>query len=311
MKIYLDHNILDEISKNRMTLEAPDDTVWVYSDESFNEIKRAKNMRFLDVLKNLKARKLELELDNQFRLTGRAFLHDYCEPKDMYQQWLDNISEINIDELMQSQMQFLARLAGADNHNEIPHQPHKLKEFLYAHLSPDGSATKDIELQIERAVAGIESVVCGKLQEVESLEASRTAIGTGRGRASNLSIKDNPLLLMWEMLRVNYKGMTIEQFYGFEPLDKQGYERWPLYLGVVGCHTVLNFLGFHPDKGLNRIEKIPAILSDANHTAMAIYCDAILSKDQRFCAKARAIFAFLDLDIMVIEATPNDKALSN
>ncbi|EAA3946127.1 hypothetical protein BSY44_02590 [Salmonella enterica subsp. enterica serovar Paratyphi B] len=311
MKIYLDHNILDEISKNRMTLEAPDDTVWVYSDESFNEIKRAKNMRFLDVLKNLKARKLELELDNQFRLTGRAFLHDYCEPKDMYQQWLDNISEINIDELMQSQMQFLARLAGADNHNEILHQPHKLKEFLYAHLSPDGSATKDIELQIERAVAGIESVVCGKLQEVESLEASRTAIGTGRGRASNLSIKDNPLLLMWEMLRVNYKGMTIEQFYGFEPLDKQGYERWPLYLGVVGCHTVLNFLGFHPDKGLNRIEKIPAILSDANHTAMAIYCDAILSKDQRFCAKARAIFAFLDLDIMVIEATPNDKALSN
>ncbi|MBV6694839.1 hypothetical protein KVO79_22325 [Serratia quinivorans] len=310
MKIYLDHNILDEISKNRMTLEAPDDTVWVYSDESFNEIKRAKNMRFLDVLKNLKARKLELELDNQFRLTGRAFLHDYCEPKDMYQQWLDNISEIDVDELMQSQMQFLARLAGADNYNEILHQPHKLKECLYAILSPDGSATKDIELQIERAVAGIESVVCGLLQEVESLDASRTAIGTGRGRASNLSIKDNPLVLIWEMLRINHKGMTIEQFYGFEPLDKQGYESWPLYLGVVGCHTVLNFLGFHPDKGLNRIEKIPAILSDANHTAMAIYCDAILSKDQKFCAKARAIFAYLDLDIMVIEATPNDKALS-
>ncbi|EBD6891087.1 hypothetical protein LIO23_003712 [Salmonella enterica] len=121
MKIYLDHNILDEISKNRMELEAPDDTVWVYSDESFNEIKRANDMRFLDVLKNLKARKLELELDNQFRLTGRAFLHNYCEPKDMYQQWLDNISEVNVDELMQSQMQFLARLAGADNYNEILH----------------------------------------------------------------------------------------------------------------------------------------------------------------------------------------------
>lgn len=73
MKIYLDHNILDEISKNRMELEAPDDTVWVYSDESFNEIKRANDMRFLDVLKNLKARKLELELDNQFRLTGAHF----------------------------------------------------------------------------------------------------------------------------------------------------------------------------------------------------------------------------------------------
>lgn len=309
MKIYLDHNILDDLSKNRMTLEAPDDTIWVYSDESFNEIKRANDMRFLDVLRNIKARKLELELDNQFRLTGRAFLHDYCEPKDMYQQWLDNIDEIHVDEIIQSQMQLLARLAGADNHSEILHQPNKLKDFIYSLLSPDGRATKEIEFQIEQAVESIESVVCGQLQEIQSLDASRMAIGTGRGRASNLSNKEDPLALIWEMLRENHKGMTIEQFYGFEPLNKQGYEIWPLYLGVVGCHTVLNFLGFHPDKGLSRIEKIPAILSDANHTAMAIYCDAILSKDQRFCAKARAIFAYLNLDIMVIEAMPNDNAI--
>ena len=310
MKIYLDHNILDDLSKNRMTLEVPDDTIWVYSDENFNEIKRARDMRFLDVLRQLKARKLELEFDNQFRLTGRAFLHDYCEPKDMYQQWLDNINEIHVDECIQSQMQFLIRLAGADNYSEILHQHNKLKEFLYALLSPHDLITDEIESQIEQAVEDIKLVTHGQLQNAQSLVTSRAAIGTGNGRASNLSIKDNPLKLIWDMLRDNYQGITIDQFYGFDPLNKQGYEEWPLYLGVVGCHTVLNFLGFHPDKGLNRIEKMPGILSDANHTAMAIYCDAILSKDQKFCAKARAIFAYLDLDIRVIEATPSDKLLS-
>ena len=132
MKIYLDHNILDDLSKNRMTLEVPDDTIWVYSDENFNEIKRARDMRFLDVLRQLKARKLELEFDNQFRLTGRAFLHDYCEPKDMYQQWLDNINEIHVDECIQSQMQFL----GSDSNLLI---------VFYVQIMPD-----DLVMQLHR-----------------------------------------------------------------------------------------------------------------------------------------------------------------
>lgn len=310
MKIYLDHNILDALSKNRMILDVPEDTIWVYSDENFKEIKRANDMRFLDILKNLKARKLELQFDNKFRLTECAILHKYCEPRDMYQCWLNNINEIHVEEVVELQMQFLARLAGANNYNEILHQPNKLKEFIYNVLSPHDLVTEEIEFQIERTIESIELIVSSQLQEVQGLDFSRKEIGTDRGRASNLSIKENPLLLIWEMLRDNYKGMTIEQFYGFEPLNKQGYERWPLYLGIVGCHTVLNFLGFHPDKGLNRVEKIPSILSDANHTAMAIYCDAILSMDKKFCAKAHAIFSYLNLGIKVIEATPNDKAFS-
>ena len=310
MKIYLDHNILDALSKNRIILEVPEDTIWVYSDENFKEIKRANDMRFLDVLKNLKARKLELQFDNEFRLTGRALLHKYCEPRDMYQCWLDNINEIHVEDVVELQMQYLARLAGANNYNEILHQPNKLKEFLYNVLSSHDLVTEEMAFQIERTVENIELIISSKLLEVQGLDFSRKAIGTDRGRASNLSIKENPLLLIWEMLGDNHKGMTIKQFYGFEPLDKQGYERWPLYLGIVGCHTVLNFLGFHPDRGLNCIEKIPSILSDANHTAMAIYCDAILSMDKKFCAKAHAIFSYLNLDIRVIEATPNDKASS-
>lgn len=112
MRIYLDHNILDALSKNRMTLQVPNDTVWVYSNENFNEIKRSKNMRFLDVLANLKARMLELEFDKNFMLTERAFLYEFRDPHELYSQWLDHINEVPIDDVVQLQMQFLARLAG-------------------------------------------------------------------------------------------------------------------------------------------------------------------------------------------------------
>lgn len=304
MRIYLDHNILDALSKNRMTLQVPSDTVWVYSNENFNEIKRSKNMRFLDVLANLKARMLELEFDKNFMLTERAFLYEFRDPHELYSQWLDRINEVPIDDAVQLQMQFLARIAGANNQDEMLLHSVRLREFLYSLLSPHDLITNDIESRIEQVVKDIEIVTTGQLLELQHLEHSRTSIGIGRGRVGNLSVDDNPLKLIWEIMRNKYPGMTIEQFYGFDPIDKQGYEKWPRYLGVIGCHTVLNFLGFHPDKGLNSINKIPGILSDANHTAMATYCDAVMSQDQRFCAKARAIFEYLELDIAVIEAIP-------
>lgn len=50
MRIYLDHNILDALIKNTMTFPDSNDTVWIYSFENFNEIKRSQNMQFLDVL---------------------------------------------------------------------------------------------------------------------------------------------------------------------------------------------------------------------------------------------------------------------
>ena len=98
-----------------------------------------------------------------------------------------------------------------------------------------------------------------------------------------------------------------KQFYSFDPVDKPGYEQWPLYLGIVGCHTMLNFLGFHADRGLASTKKLPGILSDGVHTAMATYCDAILSKDAKFCAKARAIYRYLNLDTIVLEIDHHPK----
>ncbi|EII5666381.1 TPA: hypothetical protein NKA88_004480 [Vibrio parahaemolyticus] len=299
MKIYIDHNVLDALSKEHFKLEVPDTVTWIYSHETFAEIKRSGDLRFLDVLKDLKAQKLELILDSNFRITGDAFFHDYRDPYEFYQQWLDAISQCATDE--QLHLQFLSRVAGGDNHQEILKHPDRIRNLMKSLLQPHGLYTSDVELEVDKVAMDIQNLVQGSMQEIGSLSDSRTLIGTGRGRAGNTSSSENPIEALWSLVKGQCGEFSIDQYFGFDPIDKQGYEEWPLYLGVIGCHSVLNFLGFHSDRGLNKVEKIPGILSDGAHTGMAIYCDAILSKDQKFCAKARAIYGYLGLKTQVLE----------
>ena len=86
--------------------------------------------------------------------------------------------------------------------------------------------------------------------------------------------------------------MTCDQFFGFDPFEKQGYSEWPMFLGIVGCHTILNYLGFRPDKGLAKANDIPGIVSDGSHIAFAAYCSGLLSRDKKFIAKAKAIYRY-------------------
>ncbi|EHH2456278.1 hypothetical protein J7X56_004539 [Vibrio parahaemolyticus] len=299
MKIYIDHNVLDALSKNQFSLNAPDNTVWIYSHETFNEIKRSGDLRFLNVLRELKAQKIELVLDKAFKITGEAFIHDYRDPKEFYEQWLEAIGQHPVDENMH--LQFLSRLAGGNNHEAILDHPDRLRNQIRNILEPYGLYNDEVKAKVDSVANDIGHVVSGSMQEIGELENTRQGLGTSRGRAGNTAEDDTPLESLWLLIQDKYENMTPEQFYGFDPVDKQGYEKWPLYLGIVGCHTMLNFLGFNADRGLANAQKLPGILSDGAHTAMAIYCDAIISKDKKFCAKARAIYRYLGLNIQVLE----------
>ena len=96
--------------------------------------------------------------------------------------------------------------------------------------------------------------------------------------------------------------MTADQYFGFDPVDKQGYKEWPIFLGIVGCHTMLNVLGFRPDGGLTKPSDIPGILSDGSHIAHAAYCQGLLSRDQKLIAKARAIYRYKNIGTQVFRA---------
>lgn len=299
MNLYIDHNVLDALSKKHFSLEIPEGAVWIYSHETFNEIKRSGDRRFLSVLKELKAQKIELILDENFRIVGDAFIHDYRDPEEFYELWLEAISQHPIDESLH--LEFLGRLFGADNHESILEHPQRFKKQIEDILSPLGLYTEEMHSIVENVSTDLNEITSTTMQDVKELEHTRNMMGTSRGRASNLSSNDNPLKEIWKLIEPSCVGSTSDQFFGFDPIDKQGYEKWPLYLGLVGCHTVLNLLGFKADKGLSKVADLPGILSDGVHTAIASYCDAVVSRDKRFCAKAKAIYSFKNINTEVIQ----------
>lgn len=294
MHIYLDHNIVDDISKGDLPLKLSDQVTWVYSHENFAEIKRSGSLRFLDVLKDLKAVKLELIVDLNFKMTGGAHFLEYRPPNEEYESYLEAISSTDgLDK--SSDLEFLARLFGADNKDKVTSHPNSFEENIRSLLEPHGLYEGETKLKVERIKNELTEFVSGPLQEVVELEVARKAFGTHKGRAGNLARKENPIKELWEIVKKGVPGITADQYFGFDPIDKQGYEEWPMFLGIVGCHTMLNFLGFRPDDGLTVPTDIPGILSDGSHIGHGAYCQGLLSRDKKLLAKARAIYRYKNI----------------
>jgi len=296
--VYLDHNIIDDISKGDFSLKPSNGVVWVYSHENLGEIRRSNNKIFLDVLEDIQARKLELLLDSKFRVTGEAKILEYRSPHDIYVSYLEAVSENEIDD--ESNLEFMARLFGAENKDKVLSHPKSFEENIRSLLEPHGLYDENTRIKVEQVRNELVEFVNGPMQEIGKLEKARESFGTSNGRAGNLAEKENPIEELWNIIKNGIPGITANQYFGFDPIEKQGYDVWPMYLGIVGCHAVLNILGFRPDDGLTKPENIPGILSDGSHIGHAAYCQALLSRDRKLLAKARAIYKYKGIATTVL-----------
>lgn len=299
MHVYLDHNIIDDLSKDDLSLKPSDKVIWIYSHENLCEIRRSGNeARFLDALERIKARKLELILNGNFRITGEAKILEYKSPHEDYESYLEAVTDCEMDP--SANLELLARLFGAENNEEILSHPHSFENNIRALLEPHGLYDEDMKIKVEKIRDELEEFVSGPLQEVRNLETTREAFGTHKGRAGNLADRDNPIEDIWSIVKKGANGMTEDQYFGFDPIDKQGYETWPMFLGIVGCHTMLNVLGFRPDTGLTKTDDLPGIQSDGSHVGHAAYCQGLLSRDKKLLAKARAIYRYKNIGTQVL-----------
>lgn len=300
--IYLDHNIVDDISKGAFELPSDSSFGWVYSKEHFAEIERAGDTRFLDVLRDLKALQLELMLDDRFRLSGEARLLGEVDPHAAFASW--RAARANVPASGEYFSAIVSRLFGAANDEAIAQAPDAFEREVGALLQSAGLLDQAHAEAIATARDAMRSMVTEHLAERPHLESQREAFGTHNGRGSNLADHDNPLEECWRLVCESSPeltgAVTADQFFGFEPAYETGYERWPLYLGIVGCYTMLNMIGLRPDEKLSRVERMPAIMSDASHVGHAAYCQGLLSADRRLCDKAKAIYRFKGIGTQVL-----------
>jgi hypothetical protein len=303
--IYIDQNVIGDASDGNFTLPVSSDFDWVYSIEHFNEIKRGGDKRFLTVLSELKARKLELVLDDNFRITGDAKINQFEDPHHLYEKYIQTVDEVPVDENLF--IQPLARMLGADNYDTLTSLPDNLERELTVLLGTAGLLDTESSARIKDTVDASRTLVSEYLKDRVPLELARKGLGTHNGRAGNIAERENPLEDLWGLIRDRVGTLTADQFFGFDPIEKQGYENVPLYLGIVGCYTVLNFVGLRPDEGLSKVKRIPAVMSDGAHVANAAYCHALISGDRRLCSKARAIYKYKSIGTTVLHLAPKNE----
>lgn len=305
MNIYLDHNIIDDISKGNLSLKPSADTVWIYSNENLNEIRRSGNERFLDVLKKIDARFIELKLDNKFRITGEAIIHPSLNPYDVYDNYIESVGDLENEEYLFKDL--LGRLHGADNKDDILGLPENFEKYIEELLEPHDLYNNELKHKVFEVSSNLKHFSGNGLQNIESLEETRKSFGTNKGRATLTEEYDNPLEELWQRIKKELPNeLTSEKFYGFDPVNKEQYYDWPIYLGIVGCHGVLNLVGYRPDKGLSNIEELSGIMSDGAHIAYGAYCQGLLTRDKRLTSKAKAIYKFKNISTVVLSWTKNE-----
>lgn len=148
---------MDDISKGSLAFKADSSIVWVYSNEHFNEIRRAGDTRFLDVLGRLRAEKLELKVDDAFRITNQGYLSGDMDPQSLYQVWLDANAEVEFSGDYFSSV--LSRFFGADNAEALAYLPESFKREVSTLLESAGLLDAGQREQVTTARRQMETIV--------------------------------------------------------------------------------------------------------------------------------------------------------
>jgi len=288
--VYVDQNVIGLQLQGKLNLANASSVQWVYSKEHFAEIRRSSNAeQYLVALDRIDAKLLELESSN-WKITGAARLVEGVTAEQHYLNYCDVLSDVDFNENLFDPFQVWVNGGGDERLlRELPSQIAKqilvLTEGLpHDHFSERADALEpDFSNMIEQMVA-----------RGNDIDRTREAIGVGKGAIGGIA-ENNQILQIWEIISPACGGVTSDQFFGFDPHDKQGYESWPVYLGIVGCCAVLDIIGFQAEKKCRKIERIPNVRSDSVHIAMGSFCSAILSADKRLSRRAKAIYEYRNI----------------
>lgn len=309
--IYIDQNIIGLQLDGCINLSKRDDAIWVYSKEHFAEIKRAKKPeKYLDVLGVLDAKLLELNLDGNFRITGQATLHETTSPYQHFDNYIEAINEVSSDDSLFDPIQVWVN-GGAceDVLIDLPERFAQEIENLTSDL-PLGDSKMFDELPSIRNE--LDSMILKMISYGNDIHKTRTALGDEKGSIGSIKGR-NQIVQIWDKISSStyLTNISCEQFFGFDPVDKQGFEVWPMYLGIIGCNAVLDILGFQAEKKCRKLNKIHNVRSDAAHIAMGAFCSAILSEDKRLISRAKAIYEYRNIDTMpVLCSRKTDESLN-
>jgi len=300
--VYIDQNIIQYTYEGELNIKYNEKFDWVYSDEHFIEISRQKNQGFLNVLKNLKARRIEIVSDEKFKLTDQATIDEYRDPFFVFEDYEKRINEIpkmafNFEPL-------LAFFAGDPNAIVPEKYVQDFRESIKSLIDPI-IGNVDIPNFKDKFNEDLDIISDEFLEMIKNAQSNIMPIEKMRKQISKIQFSDlkksngGIINQIWDLIGAKIGSITKAQYFGKERLPFETQEFWPIFLAIVKCHTALNFLGYCPDNNLRKVSKIYNVNSDASHTGHAAYCTAFISADSRLCKKAEAIFDYFKTGTLV------------
>lgn len=293
--IYIDQNIIGLQQQGLMNLSERDDLVWVYSKEHFAEMRRSDSPeKYLDILNGIGARFLDLVLGQNWKITGEARLIEQGSPHLHYENYIEAIGEVDFDESIFDPFQVWVN--GGGDEGQLKYLSDNIAKQVLQLTTGLPFDTSEMTEKIESIKPEFEIMIDEMILYGNEIKKTRSAFGDEKGTIGSIS-GEKQIEQIWQLISpiMTEANISCDQFFGFDPIDKQGYESWPMYLGIIGCNAVLDILGFQAEKKCRKISKIHNVRSDAGHIGMGAYCSVILSEDKRLVRRAKAIYEYKNI----------------
>ena len=261
--VYIDQNIIGLQADGVINLGKVEQFCWVYSKEHFAEIRRSNSPEcYLEAIEKLDAKLLDLELDLSWKITGRANLILDKMAYEHYESYLEANGDVEMDDAIFDP--FLSWVNGGGEQDLFEQLPEKIADEVLSLTNSYANETADIRQDVNRISADFKNTIDKMTSHGNDIDKTRSMMGVGKGAVGSIK-GEKALFKIWELISSACGEMSSDQFFGFEPFDMQGYEKWPTYLGIVGCCAVLDIIGFQAEKKCRKIEKIPNVRSDYGH----------------------------------------------
>jgi hypothetical protein len=316
--IYLDHNVLDKITKGQLEAifkrlsPSKSKIIPVYSDESLQEITKSKGYedKLLSLLKEIDAVYLQLE-QVDFRYTGKAAFIN-IDPIDAYSQYIGN--KKSMPDLGYGLTGMLQKFYGGLNDKTYSEVltlgiGELLEELDHSvtDLQADENLSKENRIVAQTALAQLRDVLpqiygdMGKRLDSDTKSATivdkvENYFSAGPKILNNIK-GPNVVKQIWDLVkqRIPDKAIALDMFFGLTP-DLYGYadkRELSLVEKVNALYHQLNFLGYHRDSKMQNRNKFHASFSDRTHAGYAIFCHYIMSMDEKLIKKTAAAYEYL------------------
>ncbi|MTJ02658.1 hypothetical protein [Idiomarina piscisalsi] len=324
--LYLDQNILDLFVKSGLGSfgrQLMDNFQVVYSDETLKEIRRSTGYErdFLDVLKGLGSYHLKVVVEGPgLLITDRATITD-MDVFEVFEEYCRN--DNGYGSVENSMNQWLFKFSGgrpedsiADIHNE---QSAAFSELMSDMLKNADALPDNLKENIKECSELMTEQYNSTLHEIEDtmskdipdtrgwngIKSYRESVGIGPKELNNIA-PPNVIEKIWDLIKIRLpedsRVKSLDDFFQLRINPIYPDRPYHLHQKVTGMYNKLNTIGYFPDSKVHQERRFVAAMSDNSHASMASFCNCLLSRDENFVKKVRAIYEYLEVPTEVVLA---------